>query len=385
MQPTSSRGPSGLEPPSGSWSRQDWVAQSAGARVAFLSVEMPRLCEALGPIVIFLEGSALHGELCGIMDPAGGRRYLSDLDLGILTKRRVQPGFSKIAALRIEAEAFERIGEGPTAKLGFYCEDDLGAQDPTPGFVEAIRRPFVLWGDPGALARFRVPEYERIPPWEGSRLVSNRVLEWLGSRKRDDVASLYAAAKLMADAAEAALLWRRAYRGGGYGTRLDAALRLEGFQQDERERMRAWTDWRVDPRWEMTPLRVGLSDLDVRLVEEHLRASILTSMRFAVATEEPGAFLRSSTVRGRVWARSWKRWLRRYPGSLAGLRAGCLRRTPRVLLFEAAICCAIGRTEAAREIATRLLGGDQPVGMSNESLGARIAEVGETMSREGID
>jgi hypothetical protein len=385
MQPTSSDGPSPLPPPLGTWSRQEWVAESAAARSSFLAVEIPRLCQAFEPLVLFFEGSALHGELCGILSPAGGRRYLSDLDLGVLTSRRVPPERGGEIARRIDTEISERIGDGPPPKIGFYCSDDRDRQDPTPGLVEAVRRPFVLWGDRQALGSFRVPEYERIPRWEAQRLLSNRAIEWLGARGDGEVASLYGAAKLMADCAAVALLSRGAYRGGGYVDRLEAALEMGELPEEEGKRMRGWTRWRIDPQWDTTPLGVGLADLDSSSLEEELRASILGSMRFAAATEEPGAFLGSHAVRGRSWARAWKRWARRAPGSLTRLRAALLTRTPRVLLFEAALCCAIGEDERAERIIWKLLGGAEAAAGGRASLGARIHEIGEMMSREGID
>jgi hypothetical protein len=334
--------------------------------------------------VLFLEGSALHGELSGITDPTGGRRYLSDLDIGILTRRRIPPGPSREISRRIETAFVDRSVDGPAAKIGFYCEDDLGVQDPTPGFVEAVTRPLVLWGDPRALGRFRVPRFERIPAWEGRRLLSNRALEWLGSRAEGGVASLYAAAKLIADVPAVLLLSRGAFRGGGYAARFAEAEGLPGFENRDRERVRAWNDWRIDPRWETTPLGVGMGDLDIRRVEEPLRASILTVMRYAGATEDPEVFLGSRPVGWLAWGRAWKRWLRRRPGSLDAMRPWGPIKTPRTLLFHAAICCALGDNGGAAAVLGRLLG-EAVAGTEGASLGARIAETGETMSREGID
>lgn len=360
--------------------------EAASARLALLAEELPRLCEPITPVVLFLEGSALHGELCGVRLPAGEKRFLSDLDLGIVTRKRVPSRMREALASLVEDIATERAGDGPPVKIGFYCEEDLGSQDPTPGFVEAVRQPLALWGDPGALARFEVPDYERIPSWEGRRLASNRVLEWLAAGPGDGVARAYAAAKLMADLAAVSLLSRNAYRGGGYAERLDAADRLDGLSDGIRHRMRVWTEWRLEPCWERTPLGVGLGDLEARSVVEDVRAALLESMRFAAMTKDPGEFLGASAIRGRAWVRSWKRWLRRSPRSLSRIRPGWVRRTPRVLLFEAAIRCALGLDETATEIVDRLTGhGRRPAVMNDAQLAARIVEIGEMMRHDGVD
>ncbi len=385
MYPLSPDGPSRHVSSAGPLSRQEWVAESAAARLRIISEAVPTLCEPYGPLVLFLEGSALHGELCGLRDPSGAEYFLSDLDLGILTVRRVPPESMKEVRNRIDTEVSGRMGNGPAPKIGFYCSDDLVTQDPTLGFVEAVRRPLVLWGNPASLARFRVPAYDRIPPWEGKRLLSNRAVEWLGARARGRVPGLYAAAKVMADGAAVALLARGAYRGGGYAERLEEALALKALPRTEEARARAWTGWRIAPRWDSTPLGVGLNDLEASRVDKEVSASILGSMRFAAATEDPEAYLGSRAVKGRSWARAWRRWLSRAPGSLARLRTAPLTRTPRVLLFEAAICCATGREERASRIVRNLLGGGTEEAEGGAALGEQIRAIGETMSREGID
>jgi len=370
-------------PASGHLSLQRWVDDSASALLKSAVDDLPRFCDAYTPHLFFLLGSALDGELCGIVGPAGEKRFLSDIDLGFLTKMRIPPEVRERIAGQVAARARERAGDGPAMRIGFYYEDDLATQDPLPGLIAAVQQPRVLWGDPGMLHRFRLPSYERIPSWEARRLLANRSLEWVASQAEDGIARVYAAAKLIADGAAVALFARGAYRGGGFAARCEAAGDLEGLAASQRDRIAAWTAWRLQPRCDSTPLGGSVDDAIAgeRLATE-VCASVIDSMRFVARTDAPDEFLGRGVVRGRAWARSWKRWLRFGPGALARLGTAPFVKTPRVLLWEAALWCALGR----REIAGRIIGNLAGRGAGEDSsLEVTIAGIGEKMNREEID
>jgi hypothetical protein len=330
---------------------------------------------------VFLGGSAIHGELCGIEDPSGARFFLSDLDLGILTRARVPAEARSRIAREIEAAS----GGGPMARVGFYCERDLARQDPTPGFVETLRCGFVLDGPAEELRRFSVPPVQGIPPGEAHRLLSNRIVEWIDASRDDRPAHLavYAAAKLHADAAAVLLLARRLYRGGGYAARCEAACAQPDLGDDDRVRLRAWTAWRLAPSWRETPLGM---DVRAAAAEAVLKADLGGQIERVLhwVLDESGERIlqRSYRPRGRAWARSWKRWLRASPRCLSLLHPSGYSRSPRSLLWEAAMDWTMGRESAAAAILERLTGARRG---ESEAIRDRIAAAGRIMDREGID
>jgi hypothetical protein len=371
-------------------SSQSWVAEPASSILDRIAAVLPSLSGEFEPFVLFLQGSALHGELCGLLAPTGRRIFLSDIDLGLLTRRRIPSDAREEISRRLEREATEAATEGPAARVGFYCEGDLGVQDPVPGLVETVRVGRVLWGDGGALRRFRVPGCASIPHWEARRLLSNRAIEWSGAAGDAPAYRVYAAAKLIADAAAVALLTRGAYRGGGYADRRRAADSLSDLPEDDRVRIGAWTDWRCAPRWESTPLGVDVeaSARSPRLRDE-VAAAVRGAMLYAGATDDPGAFLAGTPVRGRAWARAWKRWARVESGSLLRLGVATLTGSPRVLLWEAALSAVIGRGDRAERILRGLAGrtirraGEDR--WDGERRDRRIGAISRTMDQMEID
>ncbi|MBD3163493.1 MAG: hypothetical protein GF346_13455, partial [Candidatus Eisenbacteria bacterium] len=129
-------------------SGQPWVGEAAVEVLRVLTGWIRERCAPFTPLSLFLGGSAVHGELCGIADPAGARWFLSDLDLGLVTERLVPPREQAV----IREEAIRLPGEGPAVTIGFYTPDRLAGQDPTLGMVETARCGFRL---EGALDPFR--------------------------------------------------------------------------------------------------------------------------------------------------------------------------------------------------------------------------------------
>jgi hypothetical protein len=307
--------------------------------------------------------------------------YLSDLDLGVLTAQRA----SASETIRIAGEIRSLVVDGPSARLGFYCREDLERQHPTLGLVETARLGFVLGGDASWLGRMGMPPPRMIPPWEARRLLANRALEWLAARQErraSPIGVLYAAAKLHADAGAAYLVATGAYRGGGYRDRL-LQIRDAGLEPSCRERIEAWSVWRLEPRWDDVPgggdlLRAaGSASLDENLAET--ARAVVRAVAGRGSAEE---FLGARRIPGRTWARSWKRWMRVGKPPLRGIAGRGLLRTPRLLLWEAAIECVMGREDRAIEIVRRLRmeAPDSETGPDRE-----IVSSGALMEREGIE
>jgi len=338
-------------------------------------------CGPFTPLALFLGGSAVHGELCGITDPSGRRHTLSDLDLGVLTRARVPSE----AISRISQEIRGLADDGPAARLGFYCQEDLTLQHPTLGLVETARIGFILSGEPSFVSRMQMPPPERIPRREGGRLLANRALEWIvASQQRRDspIGFVYAAAKLHADAAAVYLLAGGSYRGGGYADRL-AQIGGIDLAPSECARIAEWTSWRLEPQWDHLPLGGDIGgassskELD-RSVEEATRSVVRT----IAGGDSAAAFLRPNRIGGRSWARSWKRWVRTGGSPLRRARPHELLRTPRVLLWEAAIEHAAGRWDRSAEVLRRLVGGDR---QGAGETAREIVRLGGLMDREGIE
>jgi hypothetical protein len=362
-------------------SGQPWVGERAAALLPALEKRIRELCEPFTILTIFLGGSAVHGELCGVIDPAGREVFLSDLDLGVLTARRVlAPEMTRIAE-EVRALAVD----GPSARLGFYCREDLKRQHPTLGLVETVRVGFVLGGDASWLGRMGMPRPAMIPPWEGRRLLANRALEWLAARQEraaSPVGFLYAAAKLHADAGAACLLAAGAYRGGGYRDRLPQ-IRDAGLDAKCRARVEAWSAWRLEPGWNSVPgggdlLRAAASGS----LEEDVAETVRAVIRAIAGSESAESFLDARRMPGRTWARSWKRWMRVGKPPFRAIAGPGLLRTPRLLLWEAAIECAMGREERAIEIVRLLRREALDLGNGPDR---EIVSMGALMEREGIE
>lgn len=357
-----------------------WVGERALDVLRAVRDRIRERCEPFTPLSIFLGGSAVHGELCGIEEPGGRRHFLSDLDVGLLTARPVPRGERE--ALRSEAAELSR--EGPRATIGFYTPERVRGQDPTLGLVETVRRGFVLDGALDPFPRFGMPEPGEIPPWEARRLLGNRVLEWAEGLlpPATDVERVYRGAKLQADVAAVLLLARRSYEGGGFADRARGAIAL-GLPPDAADRIAAWTAWRVDPTWERTPLggsvdRVEGSDA----LRAEMRAAVGAAVRLVSGGESAEALFKGRGVRGRRWARSWKRWLARAPAARRRLAPGFLLRSPRTHLWIAAVDWAQGRDDrAARRI--EVLAGRSPG--PEGGIVSLLVDLGAAMSREGVD
>jgi len=361
-------------------SRQDWVAERAAEALPVITQVLLEEARGHDPLLVFLAGSGVHGELCGIVDPTGARRFLSDLDVGLLTERRIPRDLRE----RIAARLVRSSAEGPQPRVGYFCREDRGKQSPTLGLVEAARCGYVLSGDPGLFAALEMPLPRQIPAWEGRRLLCNRAIEWLSDSRPEKgrLSGVYAAAKLHADAAAVILLARGIYSGGGYDTRTRA---LGGIDLDAglRSRIEAWTRWRLLPSWSGVP---GGGSLDELAGSEALRLDLVETLRKtmqeAAGSDSAGRFLNGSPARGRAWGRAWKRWLALHPRALLGLRPGALRRTPRVLLWEATLHFLLGRDEDAAAVMGRLLGTRATTRLASATF---ISGIGRAMDREGVD
>jgi hypothetical protein len=371
-------------------SPQTWVGERAAGLLPPLVERIRERCAPSKPLLVFLTGSATHGELCGLLTPGGGRRFLSDLDVGILTDERL----SGPAQQRLLRAAAEVSTDAPEARLGFYCVADLGRQDPTLGLVEGVRCGIVLDGDPSNLGRFRVPAPADIPLSEGRRLLANRALEWLlaagGAAESatdpvpaDATRRCYAAGKLAADIAAVALLARGAYRGGGYRARAAAAGRLGLLDAETLSRVEAWTRWRLEPVWDAPPLGGPVDDpRAVPLLGRLVREMTLAGMYVCSGGPDIAAFVSALTPGPRARLRSWKRWIGSGAGKMLGLRPAHLVHGPRDRLWGAAIASALGRDgEAIRWLS--LL--ENPHERGAGKCAERIVAIARWMDREGID
>lgn len=361
-------------------SRQDWVGEAAAKVLAGIDEEIRRRVRQFEPVLIFLGGSAVHGELCGIEDAKGGRTVLSDLDLGVVTRIRIPLE----ARERIGSELVEITADGPIARTGFYFVDDLGRHSPTLGLVETTRRGVVLGGDPSLLTRFQMPEPESIPEWEARRLLANRVIEWAVSMEpgKPFWARVYAAAKLHADQAAVHLIARRAFKGGGYEHR-SAAIGDLGFDKSTRNLIEEWTAWRLRPQWNETPVRVDVeASADSPVLAAEVVEAVGMTLRALSRDGTVSDLLTSSDVRGRAWARSWKRWVGLYPSVLRRVGPREIARSPRVILWEAAIEWALGHCRPSAALLERL------TGIRVESHGeirSEIVRLAGIMDREWVD
>ncbi len=368
-------------PEANALSHQAWVGERAAATLPLVIETVGKRCEPFTTLLIFLAGSALHGELCGITIPDGRRRYLSDIDVGILTRWRV-PASDQGEIARAAAST---AGEAPEPRLGFYCEEDLSRQDPTLGLVEGVRHGIVVRGDAAQLSRFRVPALRAIPAAEARRLLANRVLEWLACRVAGeaDPGPTYAACKLVADLAAVSLLARGAYRGGGYRERARMARELACLDAPAQAQVDAWTEWRLLPRWDLTPVGTAVDDGRApELLSARVREATREGLRICSGDVDIGRFLRGIDPGPRVRARSWKRWTASRPGRILGLRPANWLHSPRGLLWGAAIACALDDEAMTAQWLSRL-------GAAREFEAApdaeRIVAIARSMEREGID
>lgn len=359
-------------------SRQAWVGEAAAARLPACIDAIREPAVPFDPLAVFLGGSAIHGELCGIVTPEGERRFLSDLDLGILTARRLDSETRRTIDRRLAA-----CPEwGPEAKAGFYCEADLARQDPTPGMVETARSGWVLSGAKMHLERFEVPPPRAIPAWEASRLLANRVLEWIEARRSGEaIRQVYAAGKAIADIAAVALIAKGRYEGGGYAARAASVAREGLVPPRSLARLERWTAWRLSPEWDCVPAGGNpLRAVETGSVDEDLRASIEDGLSLCGEDPEGLSCFADSPASPRVKVRSWRRWIsrggpeRRLPGP------GVWSRTPRSLLWEAAVWFSLGRSEACRGALGAIVRAPE-----SERGGETIVRLWKRMDEEGIE
>ncbi len=368
-------------PEANALSHQAWVGERAAATLPLVIETAWKRCEPFTTLLIFLAGSATHGELCGVIVPDSRRRYLSDIDVGILTRRRV-PGADQEGIARAVAST---AGEGPEPRLGFYCEEDLSRQDPTLGLVEGVRCGIVLRGDAAQLGRFRVPAPSAIPAAEARRLLANRVLEWLASRRagEEGVGPTYAACKLVADLAAVSLLARGVYQGGGYRERARMARDLGCLDAPIQAQVDGWTEWRLLPRWDITPVGTAVDDVRTPgLLSARVQEATREGLRICSGDENIGRFLRGVVPGPRVRARSWKRWIASRPGRILGLRPAIWFHSPRGLLWGAAIACALNDEAMTARWLSRL---GPARGIETAPDAERIVAIAHAMEREGID
>lgn len=362
-------------------SHQDWVGAGAAASLPRLVDLLVERSTAFDPWMIFLTGSATHGELCGLQEPGGARRYLSDLDLGLLTRHRVSSQDQR----EIASVAAEAAPAGPEPRVGFYCAADLDRQDPTIGLVEGVRSGIALWGDPAHLDRFRVPPPAGIPAAEARRLLANRVLEWLAASRpgQEPLQRVYAVCKLFADLAAVGLVARGAYVGGGYR---DRAIGVRGkaiYDAATTDRIEAWTSWRLNPGWSTTPLGVGVGG--DRLLEQlwaEAREAAHAGLGVCSGRGDVTDFVAGAVPRPRTRLRSWKRWLASGAARIASLRLADLARSPRGLLWGAAIASVLDEDVEALGWLGRL--GIERPGDRDATI-ERIVLAARTMDDEGID
>jgi hypothetical protein len=368
-------------PAANALSHQDWVGESAAASLPRLVDALGEGCSAFMPLLVFLTGSATHGELCGLQKPGGGRRYLSDLDLGIVTEHRVPAPAQRQAASAVA----EAARSGPEPRVGFYCTADLDRQDPTLGLVEGVRCGIVLWGDPAHLMRFRVPPPGRIPTAEARRMLANRVLEWLSASRpgRDSLERVYALCKLVADLAAVGLLARGAYEGGGYRDRAFRARNGAFYDASMTDRVEAWTAWRLDPCWDATPLGVAIDDDRLgELMWAEAREAARAGLGICSGQGDVSDFVSGAVPGARTRLRSWKRWIASGAARIAGLRVASLARSPRRLLWGAAIAGVLGNEAESADWLGRL--GMDRHGGHGETI-ERILTAARIMDQEEID
>lgn len=359
-------------------SAQTWVDAMA---VRGLDRALPLIlatAAAAEPLCVFLSGSAVHGELCAIRTPGGVAVYLSDIDLGVLTRGEV-PGHER-------DRLSERLAgiEGPPLRVGFYRLTDARGTHPTPGLADAVHRAIVLHGDPKALDSFRAPEPARVPRGEGARLLGNRVVEWLETRtdSASPIERVYATAKLHADAGAAALLMTGMYRVGGYAQRASA---LAGVPMPDslRQRILRWTRWRLDPTWDSTPQGGGV---DAAAADPAVEGGVIATVTDTIAVTHPGPDVKSYFARVPVGfrsrARAWKRHLRARGPSGPRVRLADLRMTPRQILVTAVVLCLMRNTEGAK-IGGRLFADARS--LDREGMVRLLIRWIRTMDREGID
>ena len=89
-------------------------------------------------------------------------------------------------------------------------------------------------------------------------------------------------------------------------------------------------------------------DIDAAEPLHCARLAIREGLRLCIGRQQIDPFLSSPDFAPRRWARSWKRWSREKPGTLLRLPPAALARTPRLILWGAAIACALGDAEDSR-------------------------------------
>lgn len=359
-------------------SPEPWVGEAAAARLPASLDTIRRRAEGFRLRAVFLGGSAVHGELCGLVTPEGERRVLSDLDIGVLTERRIDWETRD----RITHELDRAEGAGPEARCGFYCAEDLARQAPTLGMVETARSGWVLLGSASELGRFSLPAPRQIPIWEARRLLANRLLEWIEARESaDPIRSAYAGAKLVSDIAAVALIGRGLFRGGGFAARAADLREFRLLGGEALDRVARWTAWRLSPDWNRLPFEgdpvrgEGAGSLGWAV-----RESIAVGLDLCGEDSRASSCFSDPAVSSRVRIRSWRRWVARRAGERRFPGPGNWARTPRTLLWEAAVWFSLGRFEACRGTLDALVRTGE-----TERAAETICRLGKTMDREGIE
>jgi len=239
-------------------------------------------------------------------------------------------------------------GRWPPAGIGFYCREDLERQHSDPGLVETVAalassstgthrgsdgcecrsgEDTALGGEPAA----RQPRLGVVGGPAGAGCRAGRRPLCCGEAP--------------CGCGNRVSLWRPGPTAGGIPRQAHAAPRLEAaaiVQVDDRGLvgLEAGTDMGTGAGGG-DALAVAASATLEESVAETTRAVV----RGSDGRESVGRFLDARRVLGRTWARSWKRWLR--AGRPPALRIGARgwSRTPRLLLWEAALECAMGRRE----------------------------------------
>jgi hypothetical protein len=216
---------------------------------------------------LLLAGAAARGEYT--LAPDGTR--VSDLDLLVILPQRTLPE-AIIAeqtcrrALQPDAGNLARIG----ASVGFGSAVQSYWRMATPMMWELRVSGQVLDGNPTTLAWPQINHADQIPPWEGIRLVANRITELLAllGAPATEWQLRYASVKLVLACADASLIVAGAYA-ASYRERL---LRVEGkdYPIAQRALMVAAYRAKLDQEWDR------LTDNTSRLIDEALDLGLTT-------------------------------------------------------------------------------------------------------------
>jgi hypothetical protein len=259
---------------------------------ALLELAVSTITSSLGDsrnYLLLLMGSGAHGETCGVTIE-GRILPLSDLDLLLLLPDRYDPALHKLLNTTLETTLAGELSRlkltHNPVEMGMGTVANLKSVALTLENFEAVRNPVVLAGDPELLSPLFSAATGGPAPFEAFRLLINRVAEILVPRGVTDpvlagMSATSAIEDLLLDpgpvATPSASDWHNAYRRGklllDMGKALVAATGvlepflakrsalLEAYIAEQRpgqtyvtEVIKAWTDWRLAPKWPPPPM-----------------------------------------------------------------------------------------------------------------------------------